>query len=129
MACESAGVEAVNHFRDITKKISAGKGAMINQVDYFLSRYACYLIAMNGDTRKPEIGIAQTYFAVQVRRQELQDKLTIDERRIYLRNRVKNANLSLASTAKRVGVQKYGIFQNAGYLGLYEMGLSDIKKY
>lgn len=129
MACESTGVEFGNHFLQTGKMVNIGSGALRERKDYFLSRYACYLIAMNGDSNKPEIGTAQTYFAVQTRRQELQDKLTADERRIYLRNRVKNANLSLASTAKKVGVQKYGIFQNAGYLGLYEMGLSDIKKY
>ena len=129
MACDSTGVDSNNQFLQTGKMVEIGSNAYREKKDYFLTRYACYLISMNGDSSKPEIGIAQGYFAVQTRKQELQDKLTADERRILLRNRVKNANLSLASTAKKVGVQKYGVFQNAGYLGLYEMGLSDIKKY
>jgi len=128
IACESAGEEPNHHFLDTTKMIRAGKGAMIKQMDYFLDRYACYLIGMNGDTSKAEIGIAQTYFAVQTRRQELQDKLTADERRIQLRQRVKKANRSMTSVAKQAGVQKYAVFHNAGYKGLYVMGLSDIRK-
>jgi DNA-damage-inducible protein D len=128
MGCESTGIDPDNHFRDITKMIEAGKGAMVQKGDYFLTRYACYLIAMNGDPTKPEIATAQTYFAVQARRQEIQDQLTDREKRLQLRERVKCANLSLASTAKRAGVQRYGIFQDAGYQGLYEMGLAEIKK-
>ena len=71
MACESAGAPPSDQFRDITKGIAAGKGAEIQRVDFYLSRYACYLIAMNGDPAKSEIGQAQTYFAVQTRRQEI----------------------------------------------------------
>jgi DNA-damage-inducible protein D len=129
MACESAGFDQSIHFVETTKMIQIGKGGMVNQKDYFLTRYACYLITMNSDTSKPEIGTAQAYFAIQTRKQELQEKLTADQRRILLRNRIKDANRSLASTAKRVGVQKYPIFQDAGYQGLYGMGLRDIKRY
>jgi DNA-damage-inducible protein D len=128
MACESTGVDPDNHFRDATKMVIIGSGAKRNVVDFFLSRYACYLIAMNGDPRKPEIGTAQSYFADQTRRQEIFDKLTENERRIQLRDRVKKANVSLGGTAKRSGVQRFGVFQDAGYKGLYEMGLSDIKR-
>jgi len=127
MACESAGIDPVDHFLDTTKMITAGKGATRQKGDFFLTRYACYLIAMNGDASKSEIGIAQTYFAVQTRRQEIFDKLTDQEKRIVLRLRVKKANISLCSTAKRAGVQKYALFHDAGYKGLYEMGLTDIK--
>ncbi len=128
MACESTGIDPQNHFLETTKMVSIGSGANRRIKDYFLTRYACYLVAMNGNSRKPEIGTAQTYFAVQARRQEIQDQLTDKEKRLQLRERVKNANLSLASTAKKAGVQRYGIFQDAGYQGLYEMGLADIKK-
>lgn len=127
MACESGGENSSKHFHDTVKKVQAGSNAMVPKGDIFLTRYACYLIAMNGDTSKSEIGIAQTYFAVQARKQEIQDQLTNAERRLFLRERVKNANKSLASTAKNSGVQKYGLFQDAGYRGLYEMGLADIK--
>lgn len=129
MACTSAGVDENDHFRDTTKAMVVGKGATMQVNDCYLTRYACYLIAMNGESSKPEIGTAQTYFAIQAHRQEIQDQLTEQERRLQLRERVKNANKSLACTAKNVGVVRYGIFQDAGYKGLYEMGLADLKKF
>jgi len=128
MACESAGEDSSNHFHDIVKMVKAGSDAMVPKGDTFLSRYACYLIAMNGESGKSEIGIAQTYFAYQTRKQEISDKLTDAERRLQLRDRVKKANRSLTSIAKSAGVRNYAYFHNAGYLGLYEMGLADIKK-
>lgn len=128
MACQIAGVDDENHFSDVSKKVMAGSGAMVPTNDCFLTRYACYLIAMNGDPSKPEIGAAQTYFAIQTRRQEMQDQLTEPERRIQLRRRVKEANKSLTDAAKNAGVQRYAIFHDAGYQGLYEMGLAEIKK-
>jgi DNA-damage-inducible protein D len=128
MACESAGVNPDDQFRETTKGIVAGKGAEMQRVDVYLSRYACYLIAMNGDPAKPEIGYAQTYFAVQTRRQELRDQ-NPEQRRIELRQRVKEANRNLNSAAKDAGVQSYGLFHDAGYRGLYGMGLSDLKSY
>lgn len=128
-SCESAGVEPENHFRDVTKMIEVGKGAMVPTQDVFLTRYACYLVAMNGDSNKSEIATAQAYFAIQTRKQEVQEQLTGEEQRIRLRERVRDRNRSLASTAKQAGVQKFAIFQAAGYKGLYEMGLSDIKRY
>jgi len=128
MACESTGVDPNNHFRDVTKMVLIGSGVNRKVKDYYLTRYACYLIGMNGDSRKPEIGTAQTYFAIQTRRQEISDRLTDREKRVQLRERVKKANKSLASTAKKAGVQRYALFQDAGYQGLYEMGLASIKK-
>lgn len=128
MACMSTGVDENDHFRDTTKMVAIGSGAMVQTTDCFLTRYACYLIAMNGEASKPEIGAAQTYFAIQTHRQEMQDQLTDSERRLQLRDRVRNANKSLMSTAKKAGVQRYAIFQDAGYQGLYEMGLADIKQ-
>jgi len=128
MACASTGLDDNDHFRDTTKVMVVGKGASMQVSDCYLTRYACYLIAMNGETSKPEIGAAQTYFAVQTRRQEIQDQLTDAERRLQLRDRVKNANKSLMSAAKKAGVQRYAIFQDAGYQGLYEMGLTEIKQ-
>lgn len=126
MACESAGVGPEDHFHDVTKGIAAGKGAEIQRVDMFLSRYACYLIGMNGDPRKAEIGLAQTYFAVQTRRQEVRDQHP-ELRRVEMRQRVKEANRSLNSVAKDAGVQNYGLFHDAGYRGLYGLRLQDIK--
>lgn len=127
MACESTGIDPNDHFRDTTKVITVGKGAMGQKSDCFLTRYACYLIAMNGESSKPQIGIAQSYFAVQTRRQEQLDKLTDQERRIQLREGVRRANINLSSTAKKSGVQRYALFHDAGYRGLYDMGLGEIK--
>ncbi len=128
MSCESAGVQSDHHFHDVIKEIEAGKGAKGQRRDCYLSRYACYLIAMNGKTDKPEIGAAQTYFAVQTRKQEMQDQLTVEERRLQLRDRVKAANKDLNSAAKQAGVQRYALFHDAGYRGLYDMGLAEIKR-
>jgi DNA-damage-inducible protein D len=126
MACESAGVDAGDQFHEVTKGIAAGKGAEVQRNDIFLSRYACYLIAMNGDPRKAEVGLAQTYFAVQTRRQEIRDQ-NPELRRVEMRQRVKEANRSLTSAAKDAGVQNYGLFHDAGYRGLYGMGVKEIK--
>ena len=128
-SCESAGVEPKNHFREVTKMIEVGKGAMVPTQDLFLTRYACYLVAMNGDTGKSEIATAQAYFAIQTRIQEVSEQLTGEEQRIQLRERVRDRNKRLASTAKQAGVQKFAIFQAAGYQGLYEMGLAEIKRH
>lgn len=128
MGCESAGIDANDHILDTTKMITAGKGAQLERKDFFLSRYGCYMVAMNGDTRKPEIGTAQTYFAVQTRRQEIHNEQNQITKRVELRNRVTNANKALNSAAKTAGVQNYGFFHDAGYRGLYGMGLADIKQ-
>ncbi len=127
MACESTNTNPQHHFVEATKMVEIGSGAKVEQKDYFLSRYACYLIAMNGDPRKLEIGTAQTYFAIQTRKQEIEDKKIADMQRIQLRERVRNANKNLNSAAKQSGVQNYALFHDAGYRGLYNMGLADIK--
>ena len=128
MACDSSGSYSSDHFVGFTDMIEGGKGAMVDRENYYLSRYACYLIAMNGDPGKPEIGTAQTYFAVQTRRQEKIDQLTEEDRRLELRERVRVGYTSLMGAAKSAGVQNYGTFTDAGYRGLYGMGLSDIKR-
>ena len=126
-ACERAGVGVSNHFRETTEKVGIGSGVTGKRQTFFLSRYACYLIAMNGAPSKPAIALAQTYFAVQTRRQEMADQATEEEQRIELRERLKNATKTLNSAAKQSGVQNYGLFHDAGYRGLYGMGLSSIK--
>lgn len=128
-ACESSGVTISQQFRETTKLVMTGSGAKRNLIDYFLTRYACYLIVMNADSSKPEIGFAQTYFAIQTRRQEIADSLTDDEKRLQLRERVKDANRKLAGVAQKAGVQRFGIFNDAGYKGLYAgLGVRDIKR-
>lgn len=129
MACESSGIDPAKHFHQTVNLVEAGSGTMVEKGDYNLSRYACYLIAMNGATNKPEVATAQTYFALQTRRQEIQDQLPDAVRRIYLRERVRNENYKLAGVAKRAGVKSFSFFQDAGYRGLYTMSLSYIKNF
>jgi DNA-damage-inducible protein D len=131
IACGNSGVFSSNHFRDFTDMIEAGKGAKREIENWYLSRYACYLIAMNGDSEKPEIATAQTYFAAQTLRSEAEQALTEEQRRLLLRDRVKGANKKLSGAAKDAGVrsQNFGIFQDAGYKGLYGgKGVQEIKR-
>ncbi len=124
IACDGSGVPSRYHFVETNKVISAGKGAGLERADCYLTRYACYLIAMNGDSSKPEVATAQAYFAVQTRRQELSDQ----EKRVALRDRVRTGNEMLFGTAKQAGVVRYPLFNDQGYRGLYGMGLADIKR-
>jgi DNA-damage-inducible protein D len=123
-ACDGSGISSTYHFVDTNKVISAGKGAELQRADCYLTRYACYLIAMNGDSSKPEVATAQTYFAVQTRRQEMSDH----EKRVALRDRVSVSNKVLFGTAKQAGVVRFPLFNDRGYRGLYGMGLADIKR-
>ena len=131
-ACEGTQVNPEYQFRETTKVIEGGKGAKIERADWFLTRYACYLVAMNGDSSKVEIAAAQSYFAVQTRRQEITDTqasaLDADASRIQLRERVRGNYKALAGAAKDCGVKRFGIFEDAGYRGLYDMGIAELKK-
>ena len=129
LACDNSGKFSSNHFRYMTEMIEAGKGAKKKRENVALSRYACYLIAMNGDSSKPEVATAQTYFAVQTHKQEVEQALTDQQRRLMLRDRVKDANKKLFGAAQAAGVKRFGIFQDAGYKGLYGgLGRDDIKR-
>ncbi len=124
-ACKSSNIKASDHFVRVHDMVALGSGAERKIEDFHLSRYACYLIAMNGDPRKRAVALAQTYFAVKTRQQELvenYDSLSEDQKRLAIRHEMREHNKALAAAARDAGVisrMDYAIFQNAGYKGLY----------
>ena len=110
-SCITSNYMVRNHFINISKMVSIGSKTQRELNDYKLSRYACYLIAQNGDSRKKVIGLAQTYFAIQTRKQELLEQeynsLSEDEKRFYQRNLTRKGNLTLNQTAKNAGVKNF----------------------
>jgi len=120
-SCEQSGNNPEHHFAGAGKPITGGKGAVQVVQDYQLSRFACYLIAQNGDPRKPEIAQAQKYFAIQTRRQELSEQLASDMERLEMRKQTSEEFKALSGAARQAGVQNrmFGIFHDAGYKGLY----------
>ena len=129
LSCENSDISVFEHFIDINKLSKRANNAEVEIKDYKLTRYACYLIAQNGDNRKKVIALAQTYFAVQTRKQEITEKeysmLTEDEKRFYQRNLTRKGNYSLNQTAKKAGVKNFDKFHNAGYKGLYNGETAD----
>ena len=129
ISCENSDISMFDHFTDVNKTIKMPKGATKVINDYKLSRYACYLIAQNGDSRKKVIALAQTYFAVQTRKQEINEKeysmLTEDEKRFYQRDVTRKGNYSLNIAAKKAGVKNFDKFHNSGYKGLYNGETAD----
>ena len=123
IACINSSVDINGQFADVGKLSINVNGGKRKIKDYKLSRYACYLIAQNGDSRKKTIALAQTYFAVQTRKMELTEleykELSADEKRLYVRKQVSNGNYSLNRTAINSGVKNLAEFHNAGYRGLY----------
>ena len=123
VACEKSGYNIEDHFPGTGKMVLIGSKTSRKVNDYKLSRYACYLIVQNGDSRKKTIALAQTYFAIQTRKQELTEmeysNLTEDEKRFYQRSLTKKRNNSLNRVARDVGVKNFDKFHNAGYKGLY----------
>ena len=121
--CINSGFNENEQLVEINKLSKRSNNAITNIQDYKLSRYACYLIAQNGDSRKKTIALAQTYFAIQTRKQELSEKeysmLTEDEKRFYQRNLTRKGNYSLNMVARNIGVRNFDKFHNAGYKGLY----------
>jgi len=122
-SCKASNYVTSDHFVGADKMINLGKGGQRKVSDYKLSRYACYLIAQNGDSRKKVIALAQTYFAIQTRKHELLEQeynnLNEDEKRLYRRRQKRDGNKILYKIAKEKGVKNLDKFTNAGYKGLY----------
>ena len=133
-ACRGSNNAVSDHFVDVNKIVNAGATSK-DIGDIQLSRYACYLIVQNGDPRKKVIALGQTYFAVKTRQQELienYENLSEDQKRIAIRQEMKEHNKMLVAAAKDAGVETtldYAIFQNYGHMGLYGgLKASDIKE-
>ena len=133
LACSNSGYDVTEHFADAGKSSPMPHGGVRILEDYMLSRYACYLIVMNGDPRKEVIAVGQTYFAVKTRHQELidhYDELSEDQKRLAIRKEMIAHNKSLAEAAQMAGVEAgrdFAIFQNKGYQGLYGgLGVKEI---
>ena len=124
-SCDTSNNATLEHFVDVTKTSPMPNGGVREISDIMLSRYACYLIVMNGDPRKEVIAVGQTYFAVKTRQQELiedYDTYTEEQKRLAIRREMAEHNKSLAEAAKMAGIieqKDYAIFQNKGYQGLY----------
>ncbi|NQU33869.1 MAG: DNA damage-inducible protein D [Bacteroidetes bacterium] len=134
-ACKISGQEPDKHFPRIEKLVKIGSGAKRDIGDIQLSRYACYLIVQNADSSKEVVAYGQTYFAIQTRKQEVLEEnfeklQNEDDKRLFLRREMAEHNKQLADAAKKAGViqpWEYAIFQNHGYMGLYNgLGAKDI---
>lgn len=128
-ACKNSGQLVENHFVDYHEMVGIGSGAERKMQSIKLSRYACYLTVQNADPGKEIVALGQTYFAVQTRMQEVQQMRayqqlkTEEEKRMFLRKEMHEHNKHLAAAAKKAGVLEpvdYAIFQNHGYMGLYD---------
>lgn len=133
IACENSLQSVEEHFAQVSEpqKSRNQYGETIWQMlsNYRLSRYACYLIIQNADPSKEVVALWQTYFAIQTRKQEINEWLLEDTRRMYLREEMKKQNKNLAETAKNAWVESYWIFMNYGYMWLYNwLKANDIHK-
>ena len=130
-ACEKSGNFSGDHFVPYPEKVSVGSGAYRERENFKLSKYACYLVAMNGNSSKPQIATAQTYFAVQTHKQESEEALSDLQRRLLVRDRLRNANKRLSGAVTSAGVRSnmFGVFHDAGFRTLYGgQGQKQIKK-
>lgn len=137
--CQNSGYDVSDHFGEFTEMVPIGSNVKRGFRSYQLSRYACYLIVLNADVSKTIIAHGKTYFAVKTRQQELidnydnYDNLNDDQKRLAIRNEMKEHNKLLVAAAKDAGVESsldYAIFQNHGYMGLYNgMKAKDIQAH
>lgn len=124
----SAGGDPSHHIRHTTKMVEVGSGAKRRVAEAFLSRGACYLIAMNGDPSKPEVAGAQHYFAVQTRVAELGSREPEDMKRLDIREKLRRASKRVSDAAKHAGVEAFGLFHNARFQGMYGLNKKEVDR-
>lgn len=129
-SCSTAGEETQNHFRDVTRTVELANGATREVDDIALTRYACYLIAQNGDSAKAEIAFAQTYFAVQTRKQEIIEKHLLDVARITAREKLSKSEKKLSGIIYERGVDDRGfaVIRSKGDKALFGFSTNDMKR-
>lgn len=135
-SCKTLGLVAENHFQEVFPDVGKNPEGGRPAKDFRLNRYACYLVTQNGNPRFKPVAFGQSYFAIQTRRQELSDARAVpaseDEKRVFLRNQIKEHNRYLSSAAKEAGVitpKDFAIFHSMGYQGLYGKTVPAIRKY